>query len=116
LSKNLSFLEAEYLPYSIKLIPFFFSHLGIFVAYHTSFILSGDFSKQVAKGSVDKGIQFWVQKHIYFYDFFFSNPFFLKIYRFFNQKWHFDDLYNRFIVQKAIAFGYDVSFRLLDNG
>jgi NADH:ubiquinone oxidoreductase subunit 5 (subunit L)/multisubunit Na+/H+ antiporter MnhA subunit len=36
LSDNLSYLEAEYLPYHIKMIPFVFSHFGLFVAYHTT--------------------------------------------------------------------------------
>jgi hypothetical protein len=45
-----------------------------------------------------------------------SYPINLKIYSYFNQKWRFDDLYNRFIVQKALNFGYNTSFRLLDNG
>jgi hypothetical protein len=36
LSDNLSYLEAEYLPYHIKMIPFIFSHLGLFFAYHTT--------------------------------------------------------------------------------
>jgi NADH-ubiquinone oxidoreductase chain 5 len=40
LSGNVTFLEAEYLPYHIKMIPFLFSHLGIFFAYHTTFFLS----------------------------------------------------------------------------
>ena len=36
LSDNLSYLEAEYLPYHIKMIPFIFSHLGLLFAYHTT--------------------------------------------------------------------------------
>jgi len=35
-SKNMSYLEAEYLPYHVKAIPLVFSHLGIFIAYHTT--------------------------------------------------------------------------------
>jgi NADH:ubiquinone oxidoreductase subunit 5 (subunit L)/multisubunit Na+/H+ antiporter MnhA subunit len=111
LSKNISFLEAEYLPYYVKLIPFFFSHLGIFVAYHTSFVLSGP------GGVVEiNRARLSFQKHLVWYEIFMSHPLFIKFYTFFNQKWHFDDLYNRFIVQKFINFGYDISFRLLDNG
>ena len=112
LSKNVSFLEAEYLPYTIKLIPFFFSHLGILVAYHTSFVLSGSVKEKNALENVNLSFQ----KQIVFHDFFFSNPIYLKIYTYFNQKWHFDDLYNRFIVQKFLNFGYNISFKLLDNG
>jgi hypothetical protein len=53
LSKNISFLEAEYLPYTIKLIPFVFSHFGVFVAYHTSFILSGSVKKSSPLSNID---------------------------------------------------------------
>jgi NADH-ubiquinone oxidoreductase chain 5 len=42
LSENVSYAEAEYLPYHIKLIPFILSHSGILFAYHTSFFLSSD--------------------------------------------------------------------------
>jgi NADH:ubiquinone oxidoreductase subunit 5 (subunit L)/multisubunit Na+/H+ antiporter MnhA subunit len=116
LSKNISFLEAEYLPYSIKLIPFLFSHFGVFVAYHTSFVLSGDTYSMLNTSNPTNRAKLSFQKHIVFYDFFMSKPIFIKVYTYFNQKWHFDDLYNRFIVQKCINFGYDISFRLLDNG
>jgi len=34
LSKNIMFVDAEYLPYHIKIIPLIFSHLGIFFAYN----------------------------------------------------------------------------------
>ena len=40
----------------------------------------------------------------------------LKIYRFFAMKWHVDDFYNRFIVQKFINFGYHTSYKLFDAG
>lgn len=40
----------------------------------------------------------------------------IKVYTFFNQKWHFDDLYNRFVVQKVISFGYGTVYRAFDAG
>jgi NADH-ubiquinone oxidoreductase chain 5 len=113
LSKNVSFLEAEYLPYHVKLIPFIFTHIGLFVAYHTSFVLSGHTSS--ISSTTHRSILSF-QKHIVSYNFFMSYPINMKIYSYFNQKWHFDDLYNRFIVHKALTFGYNTSFRLLDNG
>lgn len=84
LSKNISFLEAEYLPYYVKLIPFFFSHLGIFVAYHTSFVLSGS-NGNMSQDKTSRSV-FSFQKHVILYDFFMSNPLFIKIYTYFNQK------------------------------
>ena len=47
---------------------------------------------------------------------FHSSPGAMKIHRFFNQKRHFDDLYNRFIVQKVLAAGHHITFRLFDAG
>jgi len=37
LSKHIVFVDAEYLPYHIKIIPLIFSHLGIFFAYNVAF-------------------------------------------------------------------------------
>lgn len=36
----MSLLEAEYLPYHIKVLPLIFSHIGILFAYHTTCFLS----------------------------------------------------------------------------
>ena len=113
LSKNISYLEAEYLPYHIKLIPFIFSHVGIFVAYHTtSFSTNSSSSTDI--------FSFWnnsrsLQKNAMLHEIVTLKPIVGTI-TFFNQKWHFDDLYNRFFVQKVLSFGYHISFRLFDAG
>lgn len=115
LTENVTFLEAEYLPYHIKMIPFIFSHLGIFVAYNTTFLLSPSANKgKESKGTLMQS-DLSVQKNISFF-IFHTKPFIIKIYTFFNQKWHFDDFYNRFFVQKFINFGYHISFKLFDAG
>jgi hypothetical protein len=44
LTDHVTFLEAEYLPYHIKLIPFIFSHFGLFFAYHTTFFFASPLS------------------------------------------------------------------------
>lgn len=41
LTKNMVFIDAEYLPYHIKIIPLVFSHLGIFFAYNLSSFVNG---------------------------------------------------------------------------
>ena len=112
LSKNNTFIEAEYLPYYVKAIPLVFSHLGILFAYHTTQFLSngqalGNFLNKLATESF--------QKHLVFYQFH-TNKFWIQFYTFFNQKWHFDDFYNRFIVQRILGFGYFTTFRLFDAG
>jgi hypothetical protein len=66
----------------IKLIPFFFSHLGILVAYHSSFVISGQVNKENSLSSINLSFH----KHIISYDFLFSKTLYLKIYTYFNQK------------------------------
>lgn len=103
LADNLSYLDAEFLPYHIKLIPFFFSHFGLFFAYHTSSFFSGF-------------PQPYFQKNIYWRDKFFNSGIAFPIYTFLSRTWGFDDVYNRLLVQKFINFGYSISFRLFDLG
>lgn len=38
------------------------------------------------------------------------------IYIFFNRKWFFDLIYNHYILNKFLDFGYSVSFKLIDKG
>lgn len=103
LTENVTFLEAEYLPYHIKLIPFIFSHIGIFVAYNTTFFLSSlqpSLSSQTASLSnsslhvVSSGkpsaldgdlAQLSVEKNLLFFNFH-TRKEIIKIYTFFNQK------------------------------
>ena len=139
LSDNLSYLEAEYLPYHIKMIPFIFSHFGLFFAYHTtSFILIGantstgriipTFPSMDATFNSKETVmnntiilrqpltyRNSFQKTLYLRELTFRFlP--LSIYTFFSRTWGFDDFYNRLIVQKLITFGYSISFRLFDLG
>ena len=117
----MSYLEAEYLPYHVKMIPFLFSHIGIFTAYQTTSFLAPEgvgVQKQNAASpymSLAARRPTSFQKNVAFYEFH-TWPVAIRIYRFFNQKWHFDDSYNRFIVQKVLTFGYRVTFRLFDAG
>jgi NADH:ubiquinone oxidoreductase subunit 5 (subunit L)/multisubunit Na+/H+ antiporter MnhA subunit len=130
LSDNLSYLEAEYLPYHIKMIPFVFSHFGLFVAYHTTtfffnvvFPYTSTFSTiKDCSGSVTSPVlsnldsdapSLSLQKHLHLREL--TNPF-LPLFIFLSRTWGFDDFYNRFIVQKFVNFGYDISFKLLDLG
>ena len=85
-----SLLDAEFLPYWIKLIPVIFSITGALLA-------------------------------LYFYHAcpFFLYHFTLKIYPlyvFLSKKWFFDKVYNDYVVPSVLAFGYSVSFKLLDKG
>lgn len=91
LSEHMSFLEAEYLPYHIKVLPLIFSHFGIFFAYHTTCFLSNPSVEEIHDGTVGKEdtqrtiSMMSFQKSIVFYKFHMQTPL-IKIYTFFNQK------------------------------
>lgn len=97
LGQNQSYNEAEYLPYHIKAIPLVFSHIGIIIAYNTTYYLDN------------------IQKNLLVYDISTKKEI-IRIYSFFNQKWHIDEVYNRFLVQKVLTWGYLVSYKLIDAG
>lgn len=44
------------------------------------------------------------------------NGFGYYVYLFFNRKWYFDLVYNYFILNKILDFGYHISFKLIDKG
>ena len=39
-----------------------------------------------------------------------------KLYYMFNKRWLFDKVYNDFIAQENLDFGYHISFKTLDKG
>ena len=92
LPKNILLLESEYIPQSQKFLPLFFTVLGLFLA----FIVNYANTKQtyILKTS-------WLGN---------------KLYYMFNKRWFFDKVYNDFIGQKALSFGYNTSFKTLDKG
>lgn len=97
--KNLIFIDAEFIPYHIKLIPLVFSFSGIILCFvFYAFIL--------------KMQPLWIN--------FYNNINIVKIYhfiyKFYNKKWFFDTVYNLFIGYPALKFGYNVTFKLLDKG
>lgn len=100
LSKNIMFVDAEYLPYHIKIIPLIFSHFGIFFAYNLASV--------VAPG--DPQMRSWL---IHFSG---EPGIVMRIHKFFSHCWNFNDFYNRFIVYEIISFGHRISFRLFDAG
>ena len=82
-----TFINAEFLPTSIKLTPVIFSisgALSAFIFYH--FYASSHFLR------------------------------FPQFYGFLNQKWYFDQIYSYFIVKPIFAFAYNITFKLLDRG
>jgi NADH-ubiquinone oxidoreductase chain 5 len=89
---HVSFFEAEFLPFQIKLIPFIFSMSGLLLAVCIY---------QVYEKNV---ISLNIYKRFYY------------IYSFFSKKWYFDNIYNTYIVNNILSFGYHISFKLIDRG
>ena len=92
LPKNNLYIESEFIPTSIKLIPTFLSLSGGGLAL----ILNHFYSKKL-------------------YNFTISNLG-LTLYSFLNKKWYFDKVYNEYISKKLLLFGYFISFKGLDKG
>lgn len=89
---NSFFIDAEFLPVSIKLIPVIFSFLGLICSFFF-YILFFEFN------------------------FFLKNNQNLRyIYTFLNQKWFFDQIIYFLITKPLLLFGYNISFKLLDRG
>jgi NADH-ubiquinone oxidoreductase chain 5 len=86
------FLGSEFIPGSIKLLPFFVTLCGTLHAYHMERILSSDRDKIL------------------------SHFFLLKVYRFFNLKWFFDIIYNHYIIVSFLEFCYHVVLKYIDRG
>lgn len=92
LAKNSVLLESEFIPQQQKFLPFIFTILGAFLAFLVN--LSGNWQSYYIKTT-------FLGK---------------KLYTFFNKRWFLDKVYNDFISQKALNFGYKISFKTLDKG
>lgn len=92
LPKNINLLESEYIPSTQKMIPLIFTLCGAFLAYlvNYNFVRETYFMKTS-----------WIGR---------------KLYYMLNKRWLFDKVYNDFIGQKNLDFGYRVSFKTLDKG
>ena len=92
LISHISFFESEFLTFYIKLIPLIFSLLGLLFAvlvYHLY---------------IYKLSSFILYKKMYY------------LYLFLSKKWYFDTIYNFYIVNNVLVFGYYISFKLIDRG
>lgn len=85
-------LESEYLDSSIKNLPVAISIFGGLLAL----VLYSNYPKAF----------YLVGKPLWLRD----------MYVFFNKKWYFDIVYNRYIVNKVLEFGYEITFKKLDRG
>jgi NADH-ubiquinone oxidoreductase chain 5 len=92
LPTNTILLESEYIPQSIKFIPIIFSLLGALFALNMN-IVGSSFSYMMKTSEIGR-----------------------KVYIFLNKRWLFDKVYNDFIGDKSLSFGYYISFKSIDKG
>jgi NADH-ubiquinone oxidoreductase chain 5 len=92
LPQNLNAIDAEFIPHFFKLLPVALSLTGASLALYLYTFLSKDL--YLLKTSI-------VGR---------------KLYNFLNRKWFFDKVYNEFISQSALSFGYFVSYKSIDRG
>jgi NADH:ubiquinone oxidoreductase subunit 5 (subunit L)/multisubunit Na+/H+ antiporter MnhA subunit len=85
-------VESEYIPQGVKMIPIFCGAFGAWFAYCIN-VLEG-MGTYRAKTS-------WLGR---------------QLYTFLNKRWVFDKVYNVFIAYPTLKFGYEVTFRSLDKG
>lgn len=89
---NLNIIDAEFAPLFFKLLPVCLSISGMFSA----FLLYTFFSKDL-----------YLLK---------TSQIGRKIYVFLNKKWFFDKIYNEFIVQRFLNWGYHYTYKTIDRG
>jgi len=89
---HLTLLEAEFIPHHIKLVPVIFSLGGAISAF-----------------SLYKNHTRWLYEIK-------VHPFGRKLYTFLNRKWFFDKVYNEYVTQNMLHFGYHTSYKLIDRG
>jgi NADH-ubiquinone oxidoreductase chain 5 len=90
--RNLNSIDAEFIPHSMKLLPVGLSITGaasacILYSYKSNLLYSFKIS-EVGR----------------------------KLYTFLNRKWFFDKVYNEYIAQNMLFFGYHISYKTIDRG
>ncbi len=92
LPQNSVLLESEFIPQSTKFLPLIATATGAVIAYFfTVWNASAGFA---------------LKEHF----------FVRKVYAFLNKRWYFDKVYNDWLSQVAMDFGYSISFKALDKG
>jgi len=86
------YLEIEFLPFYIKILPVVFSSMGVLLAF-------------IYYGFFYKNFNILKNYRIIYY-----------IYNFLNKKWYFDKMYNEFFIQTFISFGYNFTYSSQDRG
>nr|YP_010835031.1 NADH dehydrogenase subunit 5 [Cryptomonas gyropyrenoidosa]WFQ82706.1 NADH dehydrogenase subunit 5 [Cryptomonas gyropyrenoidosa] len=93
LPENLNIIDSEFIPYKVKLIPFFVSILSAFL----SIIFYSIF------------LNLWFSTYT-------KNTFLIYVYTFFNKKWFFDKFQNDTFGLITLTIGYSVTYKIIDKG
>jgi NADH-ubiquinone oxidoreductase chain 5 len=88
---NLINIDAEFIPYTIKLIPTIGSLIGAALALYLNIVLQAVMNSTLVTN-------------------------FIKMYTFLNQKWFFDKIYNNAIAKPTLKLSYTTTFETLDKG
>lgn len=99
LPANTNQIEAEFIPTINKWIPVIFSMtgaIGAMLLYHFG-----------QKEIMERLVPSYPTKNI---------PGLMKVYTFLNNKWHFDYIYNSYVVKPLLEWGYQVSYKQIDRG
>lgn len=102
LPKNLVQLESEYIPLTQKLSPLFYTIIGFFLAF--LFNYGFPFSSYQLCVSDGTGATSHFSKSL------------RNLYTFLNRRWFFDKVYNHWLGETLLLFGYHTSWKRLDKG
>lgn len=92
LPENMNRIDAEFINQFIKLLPVILTFLGCI----TAFLLYTFFNNFLFKLKISNNGK--------------------KIYNFLNKKWFFDKIFNEYVAQLVLNFGYRVSYKIIDRG
>jgi proton-translocating NADH-quinone oxidoreductase chain L len=111
LPKNLIQLESEYIPLTQKLSPLLYTIIGFFLAFLLNFRFPFS-SYQLSVTPFEKGFG---KIHLSFGKIHLSTVV-RNLYTFLNRRWFFDKVYNYWLAETLLFFGYHTSWKRLDKG
>lgn len=92
LPENMNRIDSEFIHQSLKLLPVFLSISGAFLAFFL-YTFNSNFLFKIKTSLIGK-----------------------KFYNFLNRKWFFDKVYNEYISQIGLSFGYKICYKIIDRG
>lgn len=93
--RNLTLIDSEFIPTSVKLIPLFCTFSGALGA----FLITSSIG--FSKSFVYRLKISWLNR---------------KIFSFLSKKWYIDQVYNQIFASVCMSFGYNITFKLIDKG